>query len=197
MLKRSCWHKGCSLLVVLLVLFATACGSDDYTYSSRRLGLFIDNSTHLDPTLATAMNAMSPGVFCKISYVAASRSYAFSSNQGQNSTSVFNAQDAQRGNASRIGMNNGVIVGYGNLSSTGNGYEFFAYDAQCPNCFDYNAVPLRNYPLTMNTAGIATCANCKRQYNMNSGGNCINDSGKGLTQYRASTTGALGQLVVN
>lgn len=184
--------------IVVIIMLLTGCGSDDYTYSSLRLGLFIDNSTHQDATLASAMNPASPGVFCRISYSASNRSYAFSSNQGQSSTSVFNAQDTQRGNSSRIGMNNGVIVGYGNLStSETGGYSFFAYDAQCPNCFDYNAVPLRNYPLTMNSAGIATCANCKREYNMNTGGNCTNNSGNGMTQYRASTTGALGILVVN
>ena len=95
-------------------------------------------------------------------------------------------------------MNNGIIVGYGNLSTGVTGaYTFYAYDAQCPNCFDYNAIPVKSYPLTMNSAGIATCAKCKRQYNMNTGGNCVNDSGKGLTTYRSSTTGALGYLVVN
>ena len=95
-------------------------------------------------------------------------------------------------------MSNGIIVGYGNLSTGASGaYTFYAYDAQCPNCFDYNAIPVKSYPLTMNTAGIATCAKCKRQYNMNTGGNCVNDSGKGLTTYRSSTTGAFGYLVVN
>lgn len=204
MQRRNCWHnvadgKKCrALLVVLLVVLLAACGSDDYTYSNYHCNLYIDNSTHQDATLASAMNPASPGVFCKISYNAARRSYAFSSNQGQSSTSVFDAKDTERGNSSRIGMNNGLFVGYGNLSTneTG-GYAFYAFDAQCPNCFNYNAIPLRNYPLTMNSSGIATCANCKRQYNMNTGGNCINNSGKGMTLYRATTTGALGTLFVN
>ena len=52
----------------------------------------------------------------------------------------------------------------------------------------------------MNSAGVATCANCKRQYKMNTGGNCINSTSKNdkkMTHYRCSTTGALGYLVVN
>lgn len=183
---------------LLLLLLFTACGSDDYTYSSYHCNLYIDNSTHQDATLASAMNAMSPGVFCKISYASSSRSYAFTSNQGLSSTSVFDAKDVERGNSGKIGMNNGLIVGYGNLSTTGNGsYAFYAFDAQCPNCFDYNAIPLRSYPLTMSSSGIATCANCHREYNMNTGGNCTNNTGSGLTLYRATTTGALGTLFVN
>lgn len=175
-----------------------SCGADDNTYSNLRLAIYIDNSTHQDATLATAMNAASPGVFCRVSYEASSRSFVFASNQGQQSKSRLNAKETEMGFYGRIGMSNGIIVGYGNLSTGALGaYTFYAYDAQCPNCFDYNAIPVKSYPLTMNAAGIATCAKCKRQYNMNTGGNCINDSGKGLTTYRSSTTGALGYLVVN
>lgn len=177
----------------------SACASDD-TYSDFHCNLYIDNSTHLDATLSSALNPLSPGVFCRISYDAASRSYAFVSNQGQSSKSVFDAEDTRRGNSGRIGMNNGLIVGYGNLSSDlSGGYVLYAYDAQCPNCFDYTAIPVRNYQLTMTTAGMAVCANCKRQYNMNTGGNCTNDSGKGLTQYRTTATpkGASYTLFIN
>ncbi len=194
MLKRNCWTYSLALLLALLA----SCGADDNTYSSLRLAIYIDNSTHQDATLATAMNPASPGVFCHISYEASSRSFLFASNQGQQSRSRLNAKETEMGFYSRIGMNNGIIVGYGNLSTgTSGAYTFYAFDAQCPNCFDYNAIPVKSYPLTMNTVGIATCANCKRQYNMNTGGNCTNDSGKGLTTYRSSTTGALGYLVIN
>ena len=194
MLKRNCWTYSLALLLALLA----SCGADDNTYSSLRLAIYIDNSTHQDATLATAMNPASPGVFCHISYEASSRSFLFASNQGQQSRSRLNAKETEMGFYSRIGMNNGIIVGYGNLSTgTSGAYTFYAFDAQCPNCFDYNAIPVKSYPLTMNTASIATCAICKRQYNMNTGGNCTNDSGKGLTTYRSSTTGAFGYLVIN
>lgn len=192
--KRSFWTYSLAFLLALLA----SCGADDNTYSSLRLAIYIDNSTHQDATLATAMNSASPGVFCHISYETSSRSFLFKSNQGQQSRSRLNAKETEMGFYSRIGMNNGIIVGYGNLStSASGGYTFYAYDAQCPNCFDYNAIPVKSYPLTMDTAGIATCAKCNRQYNMNTGGNCVNDSGKGMTTYRSSTTGALGYLVVN
>lgn len=194
--KRSLWSK---IAPALPLLFTVACSGDDYTYSSYHCNLVINNATHLDATLASAMNMMSPGVFCKITYNNSKKAYVFTNNQGQSSSTPLTASEIERlGRTSRVGLNNGLIVGYGNLStSKDGGYVFYAFDAECPNCFDFNAIPLRSYPLTMTTAGIAECANCKRQYNMNTGGNCINNTGKGLTTYRATTSGTNGTLTVN
>lgn len=194
--RRNLWSK---IALALPLLFTVACSGDDYTYSSYHCNLVIDNATHNDVTLASAMNSMSPGVFCKITYNNSKKAYVFTNNQGQSSSTPLTASEIERlGRTSRVGLNNGLIVGYGNLStSKEGGYVFYAFDAECPNCFDFNAIPLRSYPLTMTTAGIAECANCKRQYNMNTGGNCINNTGKGLTTYRAATSGAYGTLTVN
>lgn len=187
------------MALALQLLIAVACSGDDYTYSSYHCNLVIDNATHLDATLASAMNMMSPGVFCKITYNNSKKAYVFTNNQGQSSSTPLTASEIERlGRTSRVGLNNGLIVGYGSLSSTDSGYTFYAFDAECPNCFDFNAIPLRNYPLTMTSAGIAECAICKRQYDMNTGGNCTNNTGsKGLTTYRAASSGALGSLMVN
>lgn len=193
--KRSLWSK---IAPALPLLFTVACSGDDYTYSSYHCNLVIDNATHLDATLASAMNMMSPGVFCKITYNNSKKAYVFTNNQGQSSSTPLTASEIERlGRTSRVGLNNGLIVGYGSLSSTDSGYTFYAFDAECPNCFDFNAIPLRSYPLSMTSDGIAKCAICKRQYNMNTGGNCTNNTGKGLTTYRAASSGALGTLTVN
>lgn len=194
--RRNLWSK---IALTLPLLFTVACSGDDYTYSSYHCNLVINNATHLDATLASAMNMMSPGVFCKITYNNSKKAYVFTNNQGQSTPAPLTAPEIERlGRTSRVGLNNGLIVGYGNLStSKDGGYVFYAFDAECPNCFDFNAIPLRSYPLTMTTAGIAECANCKRQYNMNTGGNCINNTGKGLTTYRATTSGTNGTLTVN
>ncbi len=194
--RRNLWSK---IALALPLLFTVACSGDDYTYSSYHCNLVIDNATHNDATLASAMNMMSPGVFCKITYNNSKKAYVFTNNQGQSSSTPLTAPEIERlGRTSRVGLNNRLIVGYGNLStSKEGGYVFYAFDAECPNCFDFNAIPLRSYPLTMTTAGIAECANCKRQYNMNTGGNCINNTGKSLTTYRAASSGALGTLTVN
>ena len=89
--RRSCWIFSLTLLLASLA----SCGADDNTYSSLRLAIYIDNSTHQDATLATAMNAASPGVFCRVSYEASSRSFVFASNQGQQSKSRLNAKETE------------------------------------------------------------------------------------------------------
>lgn len=184
-----------TFLVVMAALVLTACGGDDYKYSSFHCNLTIDNNTHKDQTLNSALNPLAPGTFCKISYTVRSGAsyFVFQNNQGASTESIFNAIDERLESQKHLGMNNGVIVGYGNMSAD---QGLYAYDAECPNCFDYDAIPMRSYPVTMSNTGIATCAHCKRQYNMNTGGNCTNNSGKGLTSYRATTTGVNGQLHV-
>lgn len=203
MQRRNFWDVSILSLLSLwgVGTLLTSCTADD-EYNPIHLGIYINNATHQDATLASAMNPASPGVFCLIKYDASKKAFAFSSNQGLSSESAMTAIEQQQGFASRMGMNNtGIIVGYGNLSTNSSGgYIFYAYDRECPNCFDYNAIPMKSYPLTMNSAGVATCANCKRQYKMNTGGNCINSTSKKdkkMTHYRCSTTGALGYLVVN
>lgn len=172
-----------------------ACGDDSFTYSSYHCNLVIDNSKHMDATLNSAMNQNAPGTFCLIYFTskAGVRYFVFSNNQGASSQSIFNNIDEQLESQTHLGLNSGVIVGFGNLSDPA---QFYAYDHECPNCFDINALPLKSYPLTFDSNGIATCATCKRQYNMNTGGNVINNSGKGLTTYRATTTGQNGVLHV-
>ena len=177
----------------MLAAALTSCGGEEFTYSDHHCNLTIDNSKHLDQTLNSALNPNSKGIFCKISHKSncGALYFVFRNCQGQTSESIFNAIDQRLQSQNRLGMNNGVIVGYGNLSDPA---QFYAYDAECPNCFDDNAIPMKSYPLDMNSSGIATCGKCRRQYNMNSGGNCINNTGKGLTRYRATTTGANGLL---
>ncbi|SFF87404.1 hypothetical protein [Prevotella sp. KH2C16] len=181
------------LLSILLAAALTSCGGEEFTYSDYHCNLTIDNSKHLDQTLNSALNPNSKGIFCKISHKISSGAlyFVFKNSQGLTSESIFNAIDQRLQSQNRLGMNNGVIVGYGNLSDPA---QFYAYDAECPNCFDDNAIPRKSYPLGMNSSGIATCGKCGRQYNMNTGGNCINNSGRGLTTYRATTTGANGRL---
>lgn len=175
-------------------LMLAGCGEDiGYTYSNYHCNLTIDNSTHQDPTLGSAMNALSPGVFCKIGFDSkGSDKFVFTNNQGQSTTSPFNAIDERLESQLHIGLNQAVYVGYGNLD---NPAQFYAYDAECPNCFSASALPLRSYPISVSQTGIATCSRCKRTYNMNTGGNVVSgETGKNLTLYRATTTGAYGLL---
>lgn len=179
------------LFLFAAVLFA-ACEDSDFTYSKYRNNFRFDNSVHGDATLNSAMNAQSPGVFCRISYQLGSKQFLFANNQGAQTICRINAVDEERFakyNQS-VGMNNGLIVGYGNLADG----EFFAYDLMCPNCYDFMSNP-RNYPLSMDAAGIASCDNCHRRYNMNTGGNSL-DGGTGMTRYSCNRLQPLGILSV-
>ncbi len=184
----------CLLLSPLLLLLS--CGDAENEYTIGACYLAFDNSQHNDAILASAMNVNSPGIFCLIkSEVQAGGAtyFAFTNNAGQSSRSIINGIDQRRTNI--IGYNNGVIVGFGTLDSP---TVFYAYDKECPNCFDPNALPVRSKPLTMSSNGLATCKVCHRQYNMNSDGIVVaGDSGKKMTRYRASTTGPFGILAVN
>ncbi|WP_455541308.1 hypothetical protein [Prevotella fusca] len=188
-----------SILFLVVVLLPSCGDSVDYEYSSHRNFFTFHNETHQNPILASAMNPLSPGVYCIIrcSFVSGRYSFSFENNQGQKSDAPvwFNGIDLRLESWKHVGMNNGLIVGYGNLD---NPSPFFAYDLQCPNCFDANVLPQRSCELKMSSDGIAACSSCHRKYNLNTGGNVVaGESGKKLTRYRASSTGPYGVLGVN
>lgn len=177
------------IMLLTLLLTAVSCNSD-FTYSSYPCYLVIDNSIHQNSTLASAMNAVSPGVFCTIAVNEARKQYVFTNSHGQKSEANFTAVDLRL--SRQVGMNDAVIVGFGSLSN-----QFYAFDRECPMCFSPDAIPVRSRPLAIGEDGMATCSVCKRQYNMNTGGNCISEGGvKGMTLYHASTTGPYGTLAV-
>ncbi|MCD8289798.1 MAG: hypothetical protein LUC26_07855 [Prevotella sp.] len=182
------------LLSLTVAALLSSCSDALTEYSDYPCRVVVDNSLFLDATLASAMNSVTPGVFCMIQKTmnGSAEQFSFSSNQGLSSSQVFTAKDQQM--SLIFGMNNGIIVGYGNIDYPA---VFYAYDRECPNCFDPNAIPVRSKPLTMETNGHATCAVCGRVYDMNNRGYVISgDNGDPLTRYPASTTGPYGTLVV-
>ena len=189
-------------LSIILTICITAinmlisCNDDGFEYSDYHCNLTIDNNTHLDATLASAMNAMTPGIFCKISFKMenGAKYFVFENNHNTKTQSIFNAIDEKLQNEKRLGQYNGVIVGYGNLD---NPAKFYAYDGQCPNCFNPNSIPLKDAPLTVSSNGVAKCPLCHREYNLNTGGNiCGGDMGNTHKQYRAASSGPNGTLRV-
>lgn len=182
------------LALALLALFATSCGDTENEYTVGVCLLIIDNSTHQDATLASAMNPNAPGTFCLVKKETRNGAtyFEFTNNAGVSSSKIQNAIDQRR--SSIIGYNNGIIVGFSALNPN----TFYAYDHECPNCYDPNAIPMKSRPLTMNSSGHATCAVCHRQYDLNNNGFVSSgDNGKRLTRYRATTTGPFGVMTVN
>ena len=174
-----------------------ACGDVESEFSTAPCALYFDNQTqHKDATLAQAMTPLS-GIFVTITTTSKSGAqyFVFTNNQGHSSQVVFDAKDKQRQQAGQLilGLNGAIIVGYGFSTSQ----TFYAYDRECPNCFDSNALPLRSYPLKVNSAGIASCSNCHRTYDLNNGGIIASgNGGKKMTRFHAATTGANGLLIV-
>ena len=171
-----------------------ACGDVESEFSTAPCALYFDNQTHNDATLFAAMTPLS-GIFVTITTTSRSGAqyFVFTNNQGSSSQVVFDAKDKQRQQAGQLilGLNGAIIVGYG-FSET-----FYAYDRECPNCCDSNALPLRSYPLKVNSAGIASCSHCHRTYDLNNGGIIASGSGgKMIKPYPSVTTGAYGVLSV-
>lgn len=175
-------------------LLLSSCGDTENEFSTRPCILIVDNGTHNDATLAAAMTPYS-GTFVTITLTnhGGARYFKFSSNQGTSSESILDAIDQRR--SMILGMNDALIVGFANLSDP---LIFYAFDRECPNCFNPDEIPVRSYPLHVNTAGIATCNTCKRKYDLNIGGILSDgDAGNKMTRYHASTTGPYGILSVN
>ena len=178
--------------IFCLICLLCSCGDSEFEYTGHRAYFVFDNSLHLDPTLTASMNSMSPGVFCRI-WIADASHISFENNQGLSSRTVINAAEQQRRMDLGVYNQSGIIVGFGTLSQPA---VFYAYDAQCPNCYEESNMP--RYQLSMDTAGRASCKNCGRSYDMNNGG--IVSSGPGgnkLFRYHASTTGPTGILAIN
>lgn len=181
-------------MALAALLVPTACGESEYEYSNERCYFVFDNSTHIDATLQSALNQMSPGVFCRVTLGTENGStyFHFESNQGLKSKQKANAVDMRRSCILGIYNKTGIIVGYANLTSPA---ILYAYDSQCPNCYYSTNSP--SYKLTMTSAGHAVCSRCKREYDMNNGGIVAKgDTGRKMLRYRASCTGALGVLSV-
>ena len=161
-----------------------SCGDIISEYSTHPCYFVFETSRHGEPTtLGSAVHGV--GIFCKVTTVikGGAKNFRFSTNASNQVDDVpFNAIDNSR--TVLLGMNNAIWFGYGNLDIPA---VFYAYDAECPNCFDPDMVPVKSHPLSVASTGIATCPTCHREYNMNTGGNIVKgDKGDPLTRYHAS-----------
>ena len=186
-------------LYLFALLLLTGCGAEQ-EYSSWPCRFIYDNSIHLDATLSTAMNYSSRGVFCKITESSSGgvKYYHFTNSDGMSSQQRATAVEQE--NHYRLGLNEGIIVGFQTLNAEDGNGGFAAYDLQCPNCVRReNNMVSPNYPVKMDSKGIATCTKCSKQYDLNNGGLILNgEKGDvGLERYRrASATGPQGTLSV-
>lgn len=177
------------IIALLATVIFAGCGETESEYSGYPCRLVFDNSANRSPALASAMNVMSPGIFCRITMTG--NYFNFSTNQGLEDEVMMTAIDKEVTIILGVYNVTGIIVGYGNLNSPA---TFYAYDSQCPNC--YHEGGLLRYSLTMNTDGTAECGSCHRKYDMNNGGIVSSgDGGNKMMRYRAGVAGNV--LTVN
>ena len=187
------WHRLIAT-IALALLATTSCDDADYEYSSNTCYVLIEVLNHLETALTSALVQDSPGVFCHI-YTPGDSYFYFENNQGLSAKSAMNATDLQRTLVLGVYNGSGIIVGYGTLESPA---ILYCYDYQCPNCYDDTGLP--RYGLSMNDAGIATCSNCQRKYDMNNGGYVSDGGSEGdhkLMRYRVSYSSGSMILYVN
>lgn len=181
-------------LAPLLCLMQSACTEVDNTYC-RFPCRFVFNMQRHGISLALNTMVSTPGVFCDVSHVMHKgvSYYRFQTNHGQCDSVIFTQEDVL--STVLIGVHNGLIIGYGTFDTP---YKLYAYDAQCRNCFDPDAVPVKDYHLRIDAAGMAHCQACGRSYNLNTGGNVVSGTtGKNLWRYHQATCNATVVSVVN
>ena len=191
MIKLNQWR---GIWIVFALLLVCSCGKIQNEYSDFRPYFVYNNNVRQCARLAEAMTPNS-GIFCIIQqqFISGATYYVFTNSEGLSQKIIQN--DRERQGHYVLGYNNGLIVGYGNLSDP---QVFYAYDLECSNCFDASSLPVRSKPLHLASGGIAICNVCHRHYNLNNNGVIISgERGKKLTRYRASSTGPYGILSVN
>ena len=186
-------------LFTFLFSLLLSCEADN-EYSTWPCRFAYDNSTHQDATLASAMDANVPGMFCQITESVRGGVKYLNFKSNHQAESSLPETEAEKRAEYILGLNNGIIVGFQNavLDDFGRA-RFVAYDVQCPNCVrQYNNTLSPNYGVSMSDSGIATCSKCGRRYDLNNGGLLQNgqEGDTNLEKYAASTSGPYGLLSV-
>lgn len=164
------------LLFVCCLLTVFGCQDTDYTYCNLP-AKFIFENTYQAPALYTACNSM--GEFCTIT--SDGKQFIF---KGSKVTSTVNKTALTDYAGFYLGLS-GLIVGLPNIPEIGKTEsQVVCFDLACSNCYeDHNITK----PLNLRNDGIATCASCKRTYDLNNTGFISNgEAGKPLYRYRVS-----------
>ena len=196
MILNRCMHTALAAAVAAVSLAAlAACSGADDLFCRYPCRFVFNTNTHAHSAALMAA-ATGRGVFCTVTLTQHSGAsyYAFSNNMGTSDEVIFTGEDQRT--TVLLGLNGRIIVGYGNLDDPA---VCYAYDGECPNCFSPDAIPVRSYPLSVTSAGMAVCATCRRQFNLNTGGNVVQgDNGRKLNRYRtggyAAATGVMSVL---
>ena len=165
------------IMALLPIAAFTACDKADYIYSNLRAKFVLEN-TYQAPALHTACNSM--GEFCTIT--SNGKQFVFKGSAKEASYVNLTALNGYSG--FYLGLS-GLIVGLPSIPEMGaTDSKVVCFDLACSNCYeDYNITK----PLTLHNDGTATCASCKRTYDLNNTGFISNgEAGRALYRYRVS-----------
>ena len=181
-------------LIVVAALMLPSCNNVEDTFCKFPCRFMFNTQRH---GISLALNTMTstPGVFCHVSRVLHKgvSYYRFQNSENQCDSVIFTQEDNLT--TVHIGVNNGLIIGFGTFDIPP---VFYAYDVQCRNCFDPEAIPVKDYTLSMLSGGLARCKACGRIYNLNTGGNVTQGTaGKNLWRYSNASCNAMVVNVVN
>lgn len=171
-------------------LLLCACGADDLYHSDYACRFVFNTQYHPGTSIETALN--SPGVYTMLSASKVGGVWHIYStlNDGQDKTDDIQLNTAKENYAdySDLGAANGIIIGHTNFSG------LVAWDRQCSNCL--RAYGGLRYPLSWagtNRQSVA-CANCSREYSLETGAITKGEAGISLFRYRISYAG-IGSVV--
>ncbi|MBO7067602.1 MAG: hypothetical protein J6W52_02835 [Bacteroidaceae bacterium] len=166
----------CTLLTVMAAAFTSCSNNADYTYCNLPAKFVLENA-YQAPVLYTACNSM--GEFCTIT--SDGKQFIFRGSSREPSYVNITALAGYSG--FYLGLS-GLIVGLPNIPEIGEtASKVVCFDLACSNCYeDYNITK----PLTVKE-GSATCASCKRVYDLNNTGFISKgEAGRALYRYRVS-----------
>ena len=107
-------YKLTFILTALLLLFMPSCSKDSFDFSPFHAYFVFDNSIHQNSVLQSAVNPLSPGVFCRIYEVTEGKTVYiyFESNQGgEPKPAKLTADEAKRSRMLGLYNKTGIIVG--------------------------------------------------------------------------------------
>ena len=141
------------IIVLLAAVLMSGCGEAEYEYSGYKCRFIFDNSASRRPAFASAMNPLSPGVFCQISMKG--DYYYFSTNQGLSDRVQRGGMELQT--TPTLGYDE--FGGYRKLTMNTDG------TAQCPSC--HRKYDMNNGGLVISEGGGKRLINYRATANSN------------------------------
>jgi hypothetical protein len=159
------------LILLASILLLAACDKADEKYSTvYPVNFHFDMSLHVGTYLSSIVENANYFVIVSREYQTGKQRLTVTPNDGNSVQTIDITTDREQYLLRQMGSDNRLIIGclFGMFDVNDNVYSYIAYDGQCRFCLDtYN---MNRFPLTFTHDGHSVeCANCHRQYSLNTG----------------------------